>query len=72
MREHWYFDCERPAGNERWVWRRVGRDGFVLEQSRPFKYYLDARNDAELHGFCGSALFGRPAAKKHEDGNTAA
>jgi hypothetical protein len=63
MREQWYFDCEGPAGDERWCWRRIGGDGSVLEESRRFRYYLDARNDAELHGFVGDALFGSPTSK---------
>ena len=60
MREHWYFDCEGPAGEERWVWRRVAADGTIVSESEPFKYYLDVLADAEQHGFIGSALFGKP------------
>jgi hypothetical protein len=60
VREHWYFDCEGPAGDQRWVWRRVALDGTVLSESKRFKYYLDALNDAEWHGFTDSALFGKP------------
>jgi|SoiMetStandDraft_5_1073268.scaffolds.fasta_scaffold1238763_1 hypothetical protein len=63
MSDQWYFDCEGPAGDECWIWRRVARDGTVLQESERFKYYLDARNDAERHGFSGTALFGTPEAK---------
>jgi len=66
MREYWYFDCEGPAGDERWIWRRVASDGTVLIESARFKYYLDALNDAERHGFRGPSLFGKPAASKAE------
>jgi hypothetical protein len=59
-REYWYFDCEGPVGREQWLWRRVAPDGTVLSQSKPFKYYLDVRSDAEQHGFTGAALFGKP------------
>ena len=60
VREHWYFDFEGPAGEQRWVWRRVASDCKVLSESERFKYYLDALNDAERHGFTGPALFGKP------------
>jgi hypothetical protein len=60
VREHWYFDCEGPAGDERWGRRRVASNGTVLFESELFKYYLDALNDAERHGFGGPALFGKP------------
>jgi len=63
MSDQWYFDCEGPAGDECWIWRRVARDGTVLQESERFKYYLDARKDAERHGFSGTALFGNPEAK---------
>ena len=63
MREHWYFDCEGAAGDERWFWRRIAGDGSVIEESPRFRYYLEARNDAELHGFLGDALFGSPTGK---------
>jgi len=35
----------------------------ALQESERFKYYLDARKDAERHGFSGTALFGNPEAK---------
>jgi hypothetical protein len=60
VREQWYFDCEGPAGDQRWVWRRVAPDGTVLFESERFNYYLDALNDAERQGFNGLALFGKP------------
>jgi hypothetical protein len=60
VREQWYFDCEGPAGDQRWVWRRVASDGTVLFESERFKYYLDALNDAERQGFNGRAQFGKP------------
>jgi len=50
--------------------RRVMSVGFggawratALQESERFKYYLDARKDAERHGFSGTALFGNPEAK---------
>jgi hypothetical protein len=34
VRGHWYFDCEGPAGDERWGWRRVAsNDTSFLNQN---------------------------------------
>jgi len=53
MSDRFCFDLEGSRANA-WVWRRVGDDGAVVDQSRPFPYYLTAVRDAKAHGFTGT------------------
>ena len=58
----WYFDLRGPR-KDIWVWVRVASSGAVVARcGRTFKYYLDALEDAQNHGFIGKPQFGAPPA----------